>query len=97
MAGQICLQMDMDNFKIGDAARTDSSDKLCKLHQSCQFRSMAPPTRLHIPTEHQLSMCQANGVLHNVVKPSELYDGQFYNFTANENIIIDTSGNPYDL
>ncbi|MFZ1581908.1 MAG: hypothetical protein WAT26_12230, partial [Saprospiraceae bacterium] len=38
---------------------------------------------------------QVSGVLRSVVDQVNFYDGQLLNFTANENIIIDMSGNPY--
>ena len=54
-----------------------------------------PNTITHPDGHPAFDVSQANGVLHNVVDQVHFYDGQNFNFTANENIILDITDNPY--
>lgn len=54
-----------------------------------------PNTIAHPDGTPAFDVTQENGVLKNIVNQVNFYDGQFLNFTKNENIIFDISGNPY--
>ncbi|MBK9743508.1 MAG: hypothetical protein IPO94_11355 [Saprospiraceae bacterium] len=56
---------------------------------------MATKQIAHADGREAFETSQVSGVLRSVVDQVNFYDGQFLNFTANENIIIDMSGNPY--
>ncbi|MEE9437761.1 MAG: hypothetical protein V3V14_02095, partial [Saprospiraceae bacterium] len=54
-----------------------------------------PNTSTHDDLSPVFDVSQAGGVLTTVVNQKNFFDGQFFNFTKNDSIILDISGNTY--
>ena len=94
------FSMEMDNFNVGDAAAPATPPSVVTTYTE-DFEEMVsldlwrPNTVAAEDGTPAFDVSQEDGVLKNVVNMVNFYDGQFYNFTTNENLIFDISGNPY--
>jgi len=95
--GRHAFSMDLDNFKIGESAAPPTVVTSYKedFNAAVDLNLWRPNKIAHADGRAAFETSQVSGVLRSVVDQVNFYDGQFLNFTANENIIIDMSGNPY--
>ncbi|MBK7700261.1 MAG: hypothetical protein IPJ39_16810 [Saprospiraceae bacterium] len=91
--------MDLDNFKIGESAAPPTVVTSYKedFNAAVDLNLWRPNKIAHADGRAAFETSQVSGVLRSVVDQVNFYDGQFLNFTANENIIIDMSGNHTSL
>jgi hypothetical protein len=89
--------MQLDNFKVGRSATpaTVVTAYTEDFEETVSLDLWRPNHAEHPDGTPAFDVSQSDGVLHNDVSQVNFWDGQFYNFTANENLIFDITDNTY--
>ena len=95
--GTYAFTMQFDDFKVGDAAvpPTVVTTYFEDFEEPVSMDLWRPNAIAHDDGTPAFDVTQDGGVLNEVVNQVNFYDGQFFNFTENENIIIDITDNPF--
>ncbi len=91
------FSMQFDNFKVGDAAvpPTVVTTYYEDFEEPVDFALWRPNGIEHPDGTPAFDIIQDGGVLNEVISQVNFYDGQFFNFTKNQNIIMDITDNPF--
>jgi len=92
--------MEMDNFHVGEAAAPAAQAEVVTTYsedfeEEVSLDLWRPNTIEQADGTPAFDVSQADGVLKNTVNMVNFFDGQFYNFMANENLIFDITDNTY--